>query len=76
MASAHMTAAIPNRHMLETNMTFNPLKTDIFKDPLVVNNGYMDIPDRPGFGMELIDNVEQKFPWIPGRYNKPNPEMV
>ena len=43
----HLVAAIPNRHMLELNSTHNPLKEEIFKDPLVVKKGYMDLPDRP-----------------------------
>ena len=73
MANAHFVAGIPNRHMLELNMTYNPLKEEIFKEPLVVNNGYMDLPDKPGFGVELIDDVEKKFPWVPGWFDKPNP---
>jgi L-alanine-DL-glutamate epimerase-like enolase superfamily enzyme len=73
MVNAHLVAAIPNRHMLEINMTFNPLKEAIFKDPLVVKNGWMELPDKPGYGVELIDDVEKKFPWVPGSYNKPNP---
>ena len=75
MANAHFVAGIPNRHMLELNMTYNPLKEEIFKEPLVVNNGYMDLPDKPGFGVELIDDIEKKFPWVPGWFDKPNPIM-
>ena len=75
MANAHFTAGIPNRHMLELNMTYNPLKEGVFKEPLVVENGYMDLPDKPGFGVEVIDDIEKKFPWVPGSYSKPNPLM-
>ena len=63
IANAHLVASSPARHMLELNQTYNPLKEEIFKDPLVVKNGYMDLPDRPGYGVELIDNVEKKFPY-------------
>ena len=73
MANAHFSAGIPNRHMLELNQTYNPLKEGVFKEPLVVKNGYMDLPDKPGFGVEVIDDIEKKFPWVPGRFNKPNP---
>jgi len=65
MANAALTAAIPNRFMLEVNQVANPLKTEIFKDPLVIKKGYMDLPNRPGFGVELIDDVEKKFPFLP-----------
>ncbi len=73
IANAHLVAAIPNRHMLELNTTYNPLKEEIFKDPLVVKKGYMDLPDRPGYGVELIADVEKKFPWAPGSFMRPNP---
>jgi len=75
IGNAHLVAAIPNRHMLEINMTFNPLKEAIFKDPLVVKNGWMDLPDKPGFGVELIDDVEKKFPYSPGDFRKQNPRI-
>lgn len=65
MANAAMAAALPNTLMLEINQVHNVLKTEIFKDPLVVKRGYMDLPNRPGFGMELIPDVEKKFPFIP-----------
>ena len=73
MANAHFAAGIPNRHMLELNQTYNPLKEGVFKEPVVVENGYMDLPDKPGFGVEVIDDIEKKFPWVPGSYDKPNP---
>jgi len=76
IGNAHLVAAIPNRHMLETNMTFNPLKEAIFKDPLVVKNGWMDLPDKPGYGVELIENVEKKFPYTPGDFRKQNPNIA
>jgi galactonate dehydratase len=75
IANAHLVASSPARHMLELNQTYNPLKEEIFKDPLVVKNGYMDLPNRPGYGVELIDNVEKKFPWAPGTYDRPNDNL-
>jgi hypothetical protein len=74
MANASLVAAIPNRLMLELNQTYNPLKEDIFKEPLVVKKGYMDLPSKPGFGVELIEDVGKKFPYLPGSYSRPNPE--
>jgi L-alanine-DL-glutamate epimerase-like enolase superfamily enzyme len=75
MANAALVAAIPNRLMLELNQTYNPFKEMIFKDPLVVRNGYMDLHDKPGFGMELIPGIEKKYPYLPGNYWKPNPYL-
>jgi galactonate dehydratase len=71
MSNAHLVAAIPNRHMLEINMTFNPLKDAVFKDPMVVKNGWIELNDKSGYGVEVIDNIEKKFPWNPGNYSLP-----
>ncbi len=75
MANAALVAAIPNRLVLELNQTFNPFKEELFKDPLVVRKGYMQLPDRPGFGMELKPGVAARFPFIPGNYWKRNPDF-
>ena len=75
MGNAALVAAIPNRHMLELNQTYNPFKEEIFKDPLVVKKGYMDVHNKPGFGMELKPGIAEKFPYLPGSWNKPNPNL-
>ena len=80
MATAHFVAGIPNRLVgvpaMEINQTYDLLRTEIFKDPLVVVDGYMDVPDKPGFGMELAPDLEKKFPFIPGSHMRKNPEMI
>ncbi len=76
MANAALVAAIPNSLVLELNQTYNPFKEELFKDPLVVRNGYMDLPRRPGFGMELKPGIAARFPYLPGEYWKPNPKLT
>jgi L-alanine-DL-glutamate epimerase-like enolase superfamily enzyme len=75
ISNIHLVAGVPSGHMCETNMTHNPLKWEIFKDPYEIKNGWLTIPDKPGYGVELIDNIEKKFPFTPGFYGKPNPKM-
>ncbi len=75
MANAALVAAIPNHLVLELNQSYNPLKEEIFKEPLVVKKGYMDLPNKPGFGVEVIEDVAKKFPYLPGSYAKPNPDL-
>ena len=75
MANAHFVAGIPNREYCELNQTNNPLKEGIFKEPLTVENGIMKLPQKPGFGLELIDDVEEKFPFVPGSFSKPNQRL-
>ncbi len=76
MANVHFVAGIPNSEYCELNQTYNPLKEGIFKEPLTVKNGMMELPDKPGFGVELIDDVEKKFPFVPGSYLMPNPRIL
>ena len=76
MANAHFVAGIPNGEYCELNQTYNPLKEGIFVEPLTVVRGVMELPDKPGFGMELVADVEKKFPYVEGGYTKPNPRVA
>ena len=73
IANIHLVAGVPCGHMCELNQTYNPLKWEIFKEPYPIENGILTIPDKPGYGVELIDGIEEKFPWAPGPYYKTNP---
>ena len=73
IANIHLVAGVPCGHMCELNQTYNPLKWEIFKEPYSIENGILTIPDKPGYGVELIDGIEEKFPWAPGPYYKTNP---
>lgn len=72
-AEAHMVATISNRYVLELNMTHNPFKTELFQEPLVVENGYINLPNRPGLGIDLIPGIEKKFPYNDGPWGIRNP---
>ena len=56
-------------------MTFNPFLTDLFKETPKVVNGYMDLSDRPELDFELVEDFDKKFPYAPGHYGKPNPNL-
>lgn len=34
----------------------------MLKEPLEVEHGYIKVPNRPGIGIELIDDISEKFP--------------
>ena len=74
-ANAQLVAAIPNRLMLELNQTYNPFKEEIFDEPLAVVKGYLNVPARPGIGVKLKPGLEKRFPFIPGSYARPNPDL-
>lgn len=73
MTNVHLAAGIPNNQYCELNQTHNPLKEEIFKEPFIVAKGKLKLPDKPGYGVEIIDDLEKRFPYEPGSYNRPNP---
>ena len=75
IANAHLVASLTCGHMCELNQTYNPLKWEVFKEPYPIENGIMTLPEKPGYGVELIDDIEERFPFTPGFYGKPNPVM-
>lgn len=63
MASAHLCAAIPNFLALEWHAASVPFFDDLVKGrraPLI-QNGYLAVPERPGLGIELDENVAYKY---------------
>lgn len=76
LANAHLAAGIPNLIMLEINQTYNPLRTDLLKDPLIIREGFLELPRKPGLGIEIIEDAAERFPFIPGTYDKPRPPVT
>lgn len=74
--NAHLMAASPNRLLLEMNVTADPFKEGVLKNGPVVKDGYFDIPDRPGLGVELKEGLEELYPPLPGGCFVPDPEMA
>jgi L-alanine-DL-glutamate epimerase-like enolase superfamily enzyme len=74
-ANAHLLAAVPNRFLLESNMTPNPFKEGLFKEKFRAVNGYIDVPQKPGLGVELKEGLEELYPPIPGNWNMPDPNF-
>jgi hypothetical protein len=50
--------------MVEMDRTFNPMRTEIVHNPIVVDNGYVQVPQEPGLGLELNDQILQKFHYV------------
>lgn len=60
-ANVHLAAAIPSCPMVEFAVTYNPLRTELVKEPLVPKEGFFVIPERPGLGVELDEKVVAKY---------------
>ena len=83
MANAHMVAALPGidgreslpgkaaSGMLELNMRQGPLQWEILREKPAIEDGYLILPDAPGLGVELADDIETRFPYIEGPWGTP-----
>ena len=65
---AHMMAAMPSPRLLELNVRQGPLQWEIFRDPPAIADGHLVIPAGAGYGVELADDLEQRFPYIEGSW--------
>jgi galactonate dehydratase len=60
----HLAAAIPNFMILETMATDVPWRAEIVPgEDLVLREGWMTIPDRPGLGIELDEAACARHPY-------------
>lgn len=67
-ACVQLAACIPNFGLQEyPRGEHEPPKSEIVKDPLKVEEGYLLVPDRPGIGIELTDDAQEKYPPRPRR---------
>jgi L-alanine-DL-glutamate epimerase-like enolase superfamily enzyme len=75
MCNLHLAAGVPNGLMCELFQGDNLLKDEIFVEPYVAQNGVITLTDKPGFGMEIVEDVGKKFPYLPGSATIANPRF-
>jgi L-alanine-DL-glutamate epimerase-like enolase superfamily enzyme len=61
--SAHLCAVLPNVRIMEIDIDDVPWKDDIVTEPLDIKDGYLRIPSRPGWGVDLNEREIAKHPW-------------
>jgi galactonate dehydratase len=66
IASVHLAAAIPNFLILE--MAQQRLRAEVQRHGLTIKDGWAELPDRPGLGIELDPDVIAAHPYAPGDY--------
>jgi len=59
--SLHLIASIPNHLFLEYCIAKSPLRDDLFRNPCKFENGYAYVPQGPGLGVELDEEVVEKY---------------
>jgi L-alanine-DL-glutamate epimerase-like enolase superfamily enzyme len=68
MANAHLVATFSSPGLLELCRIQGPLQWEMLANPPVIRDGYLEIPTTPGLGVELADNLTERFPYIEGHY--------
>ncbi len=79
MAHAHVVAGLPNAdgslssdghvpNMVELCMIQGPLQWDVLAQPPEINDGWLELPQAPGFGVDIAPDVEALYPYVEGHY--------
>ncbi|MBI4553536.1 MAG: galactonate dehydratase [Candidatus Latescibacteria bacterium] len=63
-AAAHLAMAIPNFHILEF-VRSAPYRDRVLREAWVVRDGHLEVPDRPGLGVELDEDALTASPARP-----------
>ena len=66
LVAAQVCATVPNFYILEFDVDDAPWRDDLLSHPLEVNDGMLQLPERPGLGADLIEEELLKHP--PGDY--------
>ena len=56
-ASAHLATAMPNTMTSEYWFGDNPIGNAILREPIVLENGYLYTPEKPGLGIEINEKA-------------------
>ena len=64
-ATLQVVAAAPNFYLLETMLNDVPHRGEVCDEELVIRDGEMLIPDRPGLGIEVNQEALAKYPYQP-----------
>jgi galactonate dehydratase len=64
--NVHFAASTSNFHILEYSAPDSGARKDVLKEPLMVKkDGYLDIPNKPGWGVELNEEAFKHMPPAP-----------
>ncbi len=62
IANMHLIASLPNAGLLEFDQNPNPLRSELFTEPIVPDaDGKVALPDRPGLGVTLDEKTIDQY---------------
>lgn len=62
MMNAHFSAVVPNFRIMETDIDRVPWDAEVFSHAPEYKDGYLILPDRPGWGTEPVEAALKKYP--------------
>lgn len=60
-ATEHLVMSLPNFLICELDRVPNPLRDELLAEPLIFKDGFLHVPDRPGLGVVLDEEMIRKF---------------
>ena len=60
--NVHFAASTPNFTILEYTADDEPPRRDLVQEPMVLKDGYLELPTKPGLGIELNEEAFAKYP--------------
>ena len=74
-SSVQLAACVPNFMVLE-HFPPEPWRFDVCTNPMIIEDGWLEIPDRPGLGVEFNEEAALEHPYEPiDLYNLHRPEL-
>ena len=65
MMNAHFSAVVPNVRIMETDIDRISWDSEVFTHAPEYKDGYLILPDRPGWGTEPVEAALAKYPPLP-----------
>ena len=63
MSNIQLVATISNRKMLESCQDYNPFRSRMFQESIIIEGSYAEVTSGQGLGVELVDDLEERFPY-------------
>ena len=60
-ATIQLMASVPNTHLLEIDTSDNAVYQELLIEPLQIETGFVKVPDFPGLGVKLNEEVLKKY---------------
>ncbi len=77
--NVHLAASIPNFLILEYHPDDEPPRRDLVDEPMQLRDGYLELPTRPGLGIDLNEDAFPRYPfrtWHRGFPTRPDGSLA